>query len=174
MTAVYTAFSNWRYFQNPLDETSPTSSSIGTFYAPNWSKELDPFTSSTPLQLCTTQQKWKYALTMLWGMHISNFAAQFRLAREEFMQNDNIYDILSHGKMVLPPIGINLVKVVCECQHAYIFIFCAQQPWLRQPHNSIDTAIAALSSHPSQGKTTPAKNPYLPITTYWSFYDHPI
>ena len=34
-------------------------------------------------------------------MHISNVAPQFRLASEEFMQNDTIYDQLSRGKMVL-------------------------------------------------------------------------
>ena len=52
------------------------------------------------------------------GMHISNFAAQLRLASEEFMQNDTIYDPLSHDDMVLPPIGINFFEVVHGCQSA--------------------------------------------------------
>ena len=128
MNAVCTAFSNCGSLQNPLDYTSPISSFIGTSHAQNWRKELEPFSSYLPLLLVPTQRSWKCAPTMLWGMHISNFAAQFRLASEEFMQNYTIYDPLLHGNMVLPPIGINLVKVVCECQHAYIFIFCAQQP----------------------------------------------
>ena len=128
MTTVCTAFSDCYYFRNPLDVTSLISSSIGTSHAPNWSKELDPFASSTPLILVPMQQNWKYALTMIWGMHISNFSAQFRLASKEFMQNDTVYDPLSHVNMVLPPIGINVFEVVRSCQRAYVVIFCDQQP----------------------------------------------
>ena len=46
---------------------------------------------------------------MLWSMHILNVAAEFRSASRELMQNDTIYEPLSRGKMVLPPIGINFV-----------------------------------------------------------------
>ena len=128
MTAVCTAFSNCRSFRNLFDDTLLISSSIWTSHAPNQSKELDPFAPYPTLLLVPTQQNWKCALTMLWGMHISNVSGQFRLASEEFMQNDTIYNTLSHGNMVFPPIGINLIVVVCGCQCAYVFIFCGRRP----------------------------------------------
>ena len=47
MTAVCTAFSDCRSFQNLSDDTSPILSSIKTSHAPNWSKELEPLSSYT-------------------------------------------------------------------------------------------------------------------------------
>ena len=101
MTSVCTAFSNCCSFQNPLDDTSPILSSIKISHAPNQSKKLDPLAPNTNLLMVPMQQNYKFELIMLWIMHISNVAAQFRLASEEFMQNDTIYYPLSHGKMVL-------------------------------------------------------------------------
>ena len=44
-------------------------------------------------------------------MHISNVAAQLRLASEEFMQNDTIYDPLSRGKIVLhAPSNLSIIS----------------------------------------------------------------
>ena len=103
MTSVCTAFSNCCSFQNPLDDTSPILSSIKISHAPNQSKKLDPLAPNTNLLMVPMQQNYKFELIMLWIMHISNVAAQFRLASEEFMQNDTIYYPLSHGKMVLHP-----------------------------------------------------------------------
>ena len=54
MTSVFNVFSDCSSFRNPPYDTSPISSSIGTSHAPNWSKYLDPFSSSTPLLLVTT------------------------------------------------------------------------------------------------------------------------
>ena len=55
-------------------------------------------------------------------MHISNFAVQFWLASENFMQNYTIYNPWSRGKIILPPRGINFVKVVRGCQRASFFL----------------------------------------------------
>ena len=102
-------------------------------------------------------------------MHISNFAAQFRLASKEIMQNDTICDPLLRGNMVLPPIGINFVEFFRRCQCAYVFIICGQQNWQRQPHNLVDIAISALSLQHSHGKTTPYNKPYFSLFVS----DHP-
>ena len=128
MTAVCTVLSDFCSFRTPLDDTSPILYSIKTSHEPNGCKELDPFASYNTLLLFTTQQNWKYALIMLWSMHISIFFAQFRLASKEFTQNDTIYYPLSHGNMVLPPIGINFFEVIRGCQSTYFFIICGQQP----------------------------------------------
>ena len=101
MTAVCTAFSNCGSFQNTLDDTSMILSLIKKSHVPNRSIQLHPLVPSTPLLMVPMQKNWKFALIMLCSMHISNAAAQFRLASEEFMQNDTIYDPLLCGKMVL-------------------------------------------------------------------------
>ena len=156
-----------------LDDTLPILSLINTSHAPNRSEELEPFASSPTLILFPKQRNWKCALILLWSMHISNFAAQFRLANEEFMQNDTIHDPLLHGKMVLQPIVINYVEVVHGCLRAHDLIFCGQRPWRRQPYNLVDIAIATLLSQPSRGNTTPSNKPYFPhnsiLKLFWSW-----
>ena len=101
ITAVYTAFYDCGYFQNPSDDTSPILSSTKISRAPNWSKYLEPFALSPPLLMVTMHKNWKLALVMIWSMHISNVAAQFRLASEELMQNDTIYNQLLREQTVL-------------------------------------------------------------------------
>ena len=156
MTAGCTTFSNRRSLQSPSDDTSPILSSIKTSHVPNRSKWLEPFASSPTLLLFPTHRNWKCALTMPWSMHISNFAAQFRLANEEFMQNWPIYDAWQD----CPSTNRNqFFEVVRECQRAYVFIICGQWPWRRQQHNYVDITISALLLKPSCGKATPSNKP---------------
>ena len=55
MTAICSVLSNCGSFLNPPDETSPILFLIKTSHAPNWSKELDPFSQSPPLLMVTIQ-----------------------------------------------------------------------------------------------------------------------
>ena len=100
MTSVCTAFFNCRLFQNPSDDTPPIFFSIKTSHAPNLNKELDPLAPYPPYLVVPMQKYWKCALVMLWSMHISNIAAQFRLVSKELMQNDSIFEPSCHATMV--------------------------------------------------------------------------